>query len=286
MSSWVTIRQLHFHSSQDSLFPSWTAEGIFSLLGFFLGNGYGWAVTEHCPLIAYPLVSLTFSCFSEIGIFMTFDVVSDFCVLVWDQLRIEHRTCAQLSSMLEHGCGCAFLQLAWKSFLVVPCWWLLHGFRLLIGELSFYLNETNYLGSSGKLWDAPNVVVVTFHRHIIISCSCSFLHGEDNEGFSVIVFLTSRGLDAGPRSQDSCGKCLRKRMIRPPILLIYTLIAGDTSKIFMLFILQPFYWIIHNLSRSLMPVSDSPIPEQAIFFSRFLGLSKLLSFPSCWHSTL
>ncbi len=84
-------------------------------------------------------------------------------------------------------------------------------------------------------------VVVTFHRHIIISCSCSFLHGEDNEGFSVIVFLTSRGLDAGPRSQDSCGKCLRKRMIRPPILLIYTLIAGDTSKIFMLFILQPFY---------------------------------------------
>jgi len=56
-------------------------------------------------------------------------------------------------------------------------------------------------------------VVVTFHRHIIISCSCSFLHGEDNEGFSVIVFLTSHGLDAGSRSQDSCGKCLRKRMI-------------------------------------------------------------------------
>lgn len=181
---------------------------------FFLFWDFFWgmAMVERWLSIARLLSScfIDIICLSELGIFMTVDVVSDFCVLVWDQLRMEHWTCAQLSSMLEHGCGCAFLQLAWKRFSItnfcwslmkclrwyreiieltlvsvivrewLPCWWLLHGFRLLIGELSCCFNETNYLGSSGKLWDAPNV---TFHRHIIISCSCSFLHGNDNEGF-------------------------------------------------------------------------------------------------------
>ncbi len=165
------------------------SSGIF--FGEWLGLSGDWAL----PAYTVSSCFIDIICLSELGIFMTVDVVSDFCVLVWDQLRMEHRTCAQLSSMLEHGCGCAFLQLAWERFLVVPCWWLLHGFRLLIGELPFCFNETNYLGSSGKLWDAPNVccrqLSSTYHY----------------------LFLTSHGLDAGSRSQDSCGKCLRKRMI-------------------------------------------------------------------------